>query len=158
MCTALNLFHVFRLVSCACLLFLSARQPATSSTSARRQPLERSSTMSTASSLPVQEHHGSIAHKLVVATVIAIVLPTVFLALRLLSRAILKVRLYFDDWLIIIAWVSSFVRSSKLFEILHQILDHSSSRLDSTLVVRCVSHLRNTTSSSLSMLSDNSRK
>ncbi|KAI4726127.1 hypothetical protein E4T49_06056 [Aureobasidium sp. EXF-10728] len=49
-------------------------------------------------------HHGSRAHQLIVATVIAIVLPTIFLALRLLARHVLRIRLYFDDWLIIIAW------------------------------------------------------
>jgi hypothetical protein len=52
-----------------------------------------------------QEHHGSIAHRLIVATVIGIILPTFFLGLRLLSRRALRIRLYFDDWLIIIAWV-----------------------------------------------------
>ena len=52
-------------------------------------------------------HHGSRAHQLVVTTVIAIVLPTIFLALRLLARHVLRIRLYFDDWLILVAWVSS---------------------------------------------------
>lgn len=51
--------------------------------------------------------HDNHAHSLIVATVFAILLPTVFLALRLLARHVLRIRLYFDDWLIIIAWVSS---------------------------------------------------
>ncbi|KAH0365841.1 hypothetical protein KCU65_g5793, partial [Aureobasidium melanogenum] len=44
------------------------------------------------------------AHQLVVATIFAILFPTVFLALRLVARHVLRIRLYFDDWLIIIAW------------------------------------------------------
>ncbi|KEQ90526.1 hypothetical protein AUEXF2481DRAFT_566694 [Aureobasidium subglaciale EXF-2481] len=59
----------------------------------------------TAPAVPPQEHFGSKAHELIVATVIAIVLPTVFLGVRLLSRHVMRIRLYFDDWLIIIAWV-----------------------------------------------------
>ncbi|KAG9641796.1 hypothetical protein KCU95_g9763, partial [Aureobasidium melanogenum] len=50
--------------------------------------------------------HDNHAHSLIVATVFAILLPTVFLALRLLARHVLRIRLYFDDWLIIIAWFS----------------------------------------------------
>ncbi|CAD0084645.1 unnamed protein product [Aureobasidium vineae] len=56
-------------------------------------------------------HHGSHAHQLIAASVIAIVLPTVFLVLRLLARHVLRIRLYFDDWLIIIAWVNSWLAS-----------------------------------------------
>ncbi|KAI5195556.1 hypothetical protein E4T39_08173 [Aureobasidium subglaciale] len=55
--------------------------------------------------VPPQEHFGNKAHELIVATVIAIVLPTVFLGVRLLSRHVMRIRLYFDDWLIIVAWV-----------------------------------------------------
>jgi hypothetical protein len=51
-------------------------------------------------------HHGSRAHQLIVTTIIAILLPTLFLGLRLLARHVLRIRLYFDDWLIIVAWVS----------------------------------------------------
>jgi hypothetical protein len=61
---------------------------------------------SAAPPVDVPLHHGSRAHQLIVTTAIAIVLPTIFLALRLLARHVLRIRLYFDDWLIIIAWVS----------------------------------------------------
>jgi hypothetical protein len=63
--------------------------------------------MSTAdSSVDEPLHHGSRAHQLVITTVIAILLPTLFLGLRLLARHVLRICLYFDDWLIIVAWVS----------------------------------------------------
>ncbi|KEQ59521.1 uncharacterized protein M437DRAFT_56656 [Aureobasidium melanogenum CBS 110374] len=48
--------------------------------------------------------HDNRAHQLIVATIFAILLPTVFVVLRLLARHVLRIRLYFDDWLIIIAW------------------------------------------------------
>ena len=51
-------------------------------------------------------HHGSRAPQLILVTVLALVLPTIFLLLRLLARHVLRIRLYFDDWLIIIAYVS----------------------------------------------------
>jgi len=56
-------------------------------------------------------HHGSRAHQLILVTVIALVLPTLFLILRLSARHVLRIRLYFDDWLIIIAYVSWWRRS-----------------------------------------------
>jgi apolipoprotein N-acyltransferase len=62
--------------------------------------------MSTPAATDPQAFQGNRAHELIVATVFAILLPTVFLALRLLARHVLRIRLYFDDWLIIIAWVS----------------------------------------------------
>lgn len=61
------------------------------------------------SSTPASEAqvlHGNRAHQLIIVTVIAVLLPTVFLSLRLLARHVLRIRLFFDDWLIIIAWVS----------------------------------------------------
>ncbi|KAG9667105.1 hypothetical protein KCU99_g9126, partial [Aureobasidium melanogenum] len=60
--------------------------------------------MSTPAATDPQAIQGNRAHQLIVATVFAILLPTVFLALRLLARHVLRIRLYFDDWLIIIAW------------------------------------------------------
>ncbi|KAK6000910.1 hypothetical protein QM012_002993 [Aureobasidium pullulans] len=51
-----------------------------------------------------QALHDNRTHQLIAAIVIAVFLPTVFLALRLLARHVLRIRLYFDDWLIIIAW------------------------------------------------------
>ncbi|THX58300.1 hypothetical protein D6D06_03005 [Aureobasidium pullulans] len=61
--------------------------------------------MSTSAAPAEVVHTGSIAHRLVAATVVAIVVPTIALGLRLLARHVLRIRLYFDDWLIIIAWV-----------------------------------------------------
>ncbi|CAD0028103.1 unnamed protein product [Aureobasidium pullulans] len=61
--------------------------------------------MSTSAASAEVVHTGSIAHRLVAATVVAIVVPTIALGLRLLARHVLRIRLYFDDWLIIIAWV-----------------------------------------------------
>lgn len=55
----------------------------------------------------VQGLHDNRTHQLVFATVFALFLSTVFLALRLLARHVLRVYLYFDDWLIIMAWVSA---------------------------------------------------
>lgn len=69
------------------------------------------STPATATTNP-QASHGDRASKLIVATAIAIVLPTIFLALRLLARHVLRIRLHFDDWLIIIAWVSQWTSSA----------------------------------------------
>lgn len=63
--------------------------------------------MSTSAAPTEVVHTGSIAHRLVAATVVAIVVPTIALGLRLLARHVLRIRLYFDDWLIIIAWVRS---------------------------------------------------
>ncbi|KAH0287443.1 hypothetical protein M436DRAFT_76654 [Aureobasidium namibiae CBS 147.97] len=60
--------------------------------------------MSTTPPTDEQLHHGSRAHQLILVTVIALVLPTIFVILRLLARHVLRIRLYFDDWLIIIAW------------------------------------------------------
>ena len=59
-----------------------------------------------------QALHANRAHQLIVATVFAILLPTVFLALRLLARHVLRIRLHFEDWLIIIAWVSWYLFNS----------------------------------------------
>ncbi|THY97013.1 hypothetical protein D6C93_04589 [Aureobasidium pullulans] len=61
--------------------------------------------MSTSAASAEVVHTGSIAHRLVAATVVAIVVPTTALGLRLLARHVLRIRLYFDDWLIIIAWM-----------------------------------------------------
>lgn len=64
-------------------------------------------------------HHGSRAHQLILVTVIALVLPTIFVFLRLFARRVLRIRLYFDDWLIIIAYVCWCMRSD-----MHNLLTH----------------------------------
>lgn len=62
--------------------------------------------MSTPAATDPRAFHGDRASQLIVATAVAIILPTIFLALRLLARHVLRIRLHFDDWLIVIAWVS----------------------------------------------------
>lgn len=66
-------------------------------------------------------HHGSRAHQLVLVTVIALVLPTIFVLLRLFARRVLRIRLYFDDWLIIVAYVRWWMRFDMRPLLIHEL-------------------------------------